>query len=105
MQKLTEQLSAKEQEIAELDAMLEEAQAESESHQTALRDCQDMLEELQTFSQGQEARLQQLRQQLQVCSHHYAKCSAQKCIGVIANSCMPHMSGGQIVVKLEKAVC
>lgn len=77
MQKLTEQLSAKEQEIAELDAMLEEAQAESESHQTALRDCQDMLEELQTFSQGQEVRLQQLRQQLQVCSHHYAKCSAQ----------------------------
>ncbi len=52
--------------------MLEEAQTESESHQTALGDCQDMLEELQTFSQGQQARLQQLQEQLQVaaCKHH-----------------------------------
>ena len=68
MQGLIKQLSAKDQEIAELDAMLEEAQTESESHQTALRDCQDMLEELQTFSQSQEARLQQTQEQLQVCT-------------------------------------
>ena len=46
--------------------MLEETQAESESHQAALRDCQDMLEELQTFSQGRETRLQALQQELQV---------------------------------------
>ena len=66
MQDLAEQLSAKEQETAELDAMLEEAQTESESHQAALRDCQDMLEELQTFSQGQEVKMQQLQSDLQV---------------------------------------
>ena len=66
LQGSAEQLSAKEQEIAELDAMLEEAQTESESHQTALRDCQDMLEELQTFSQGQETRLQHMQDHLQV---------------------------------------
>ena len=61
--------------------MLEETQGESESHQSALRDCQDMLEELQTFSQGRETRLQMLQQELQValcmficvqsqCQHH-----------------------------------
>lgn len=66
MQAASSQLSAKEQEIAELDAMLEETQTESESHQAALRDCQDMLEELQTFSQGRELRLQSLQQELQV---------------------------------------
>lgn len=49
--------------------MLEETQAESESHQAALRDCQDMLEELQTFSQGRETRLQSLQQELQVSLH------------------------------------
>ena len=66
LQDVAQQLSAKEQEAAELDAMLEEAQAESESHQAALRDCQDMLEELQTFSQGPESKLHQLQSQLQV---------------------------------------
>ena len=66
LQSVAEQLSAKEQETAELDAMLEEAHTESESHQAALRDCQDMLEELQTFSQGQESKLHQLQSQLQV---------------------------------------
>ena len=66
MQAASSQLSAKEQEIAELDAMLEETQGESESHQAALRDCQDMLEELQTFSQGRETRLQALQQEVQV---------------------------------------
>lgn len=66
LQHVAQQLSAKEQEAAELDAMLEEAHTESESHQAALRDCQDMLEELQTFSQGQESKLQELQSQLQV---------------------------------------
>lgn len=66
LQDVVRQLSAKDQETAELDAMLEEAQAECESHQAALRDCQDMLEELQTFSQGQESKLHQLQSQLQV---------------------------------------
>ena len=69
VQARTEELSAKEQETAELEVMLEEAQTESESHQVALRDCQDMLEELQTFSQGQEAKLQQLQAQTQVSEH------------------------------------
>lgn len=66
LQDIAQQLSAKEQETAELDAMLEEAQTESESHQAALRDCQDMLEELQTFSQGQESKLHEQQSQLQV---------------------------------------
>lgn len=107
MQKLTEQLSAKEQEIAELNAMLEEAQAESESHQTALRDCQDMLEELQTFSQGQEARLQQLQQQLQVCGRHNAEGSAhmRRHDDLTVNSCMPCMCGSETIVKPGKFLC
>ena len=66
LQDVTRQLSAKEQETAELDAMLEEAHTESESHQAALRDCQDMLEELQTFSQSQESKLHQQHSHLQV---------------------------------------
>lgn len=66
LQNVAQQLSAKEQETAELDAMLEEAHTESDSHQAALGDCQDMLEELQTFSQGQESKLHQLQSQLQV---------------------------------------
>lgn len=62
--------------------MLEETQAESESHQAALRDCQDMLEELQTFSQGRETRLQSLQQELQVSLHFCSRnmheiCSAE----------------------------
>lgn len=73
-QDVTRQLSAKEQETAELDAMLEEAHTESESHQAALGDCQDMLEELQTFSQGQESKLHQLQLQLQV--GHCLRCCA-----------------------------
>lgn len=57
--------------------MLEQAHTESESHQAALGDCQDMLEELQTFSQSQESKLHQLQSQLQVpCC---LRCCAARC--------------------------